>query len=206
MNNNEQELLIYIRELETKLEEKEKQLNIYEGILEKFDSNLKLSIQSSQPASKIQSFQKVITSKLFETIEKNLNDVSDETIRSLLEEPHPATAQCVKILVKTLQNENNSHAQLLVATTNTFCKYMNNEEEIVLGNISTVFDNICKKVYNRCKPVIIDLCFDSENQLINSNMSEVELNKDNYRCDNIMMFSNTRFKAKLLKEIMPMIR
>ena len=202
--NNEQELLMYIRELETKLEEKEKQIHIYEGILEKFDSNLKLSIQSSQPASKFQSCQKVITSRLNETIENNLNELSDNVIRSLLEEAHPATAQCVKILVKTLHNENKSHGPLLILTTNTFCKYMNKDDEIVLGNISTVFDNICSKVYNRCKPVILDLCYDPINNSMN--MSEDDLNKDNYRCENIIMFHNTRHKAKLLKEIMPMIK
>ena len=202
--NNEQDLLMYIRELETKLEEKEKQLQIYQGILEKFDSNLKLSIQSSQPASKFQSSQKIITSRLYETIEKNLNEISDNIIRSLLEEPHPATAQCVKILVKALQNENNSHGPLLILTTNTFCKYMNKEDEIVLGNINSVFDNICTHVYKRCKPVILDLCFDPATTTVN--MTDDDLNKDNYRCENIIMFHNTRYKVKLLKEIMPMIK
>jgi len=201
-----QDVLLYIRELETKLEEKDRLIALYENILERFDSNLKLSIQSSHPQSKVHALQKTITNKLFETLNNNLHKIQDDVIISMLEEAHPATQHCVKLLIKGLQNEVEPHNQLIIVTTSTFCKYMNGQEEIVLGNISSLFDQICSKVYDRCKPVITKLC-DSTSDLLDSyEVTTIDYTKDNNRYNNIMMFHNVKFKSKMLKEILPMLK
>jgi hypothetical protein len=83
---------------------------------------------------------------------------------------------------------------------------MNEDGEIVLGNISAVFDRICASVYERCKPVIIELCKTTSDHLDESNISEAEHKIDNYRYNNIMMFHTVKYKSKMLKEIMPMIK
>jgi hypothetical protein len=204
--DEQHEMMLYIKELETKVEEKDRIIALYENIIEKFDSNLKLSIQSSHPSTRNNNFQKNISRKLFETITNNLKNVSDEIIRSILEEAHPALPHCVKLLVKALQNEKEEHGQLVVVTTSTFCKYMNENGEVALANISTIFDQICSKVYERCKPVIMNLCDSTSDQLNTSYITDTEYNKDNHRYNNIMMFHNTKFKNKMLKEIMPMLR
>lgn len=201
-----QDVMLYIRELETKLEEKVRLIQLYETMLEKFDSNLKLSIQSSHPQARTQALQKTITNKLFETLNKNLASIPDDTIKSMLEETHPATQNCVKLLIKGLQNETEPHNQLIIVTTSTFCKYMNEQEEIVLGNISSLFDQICCKVYDRCKPVITKLCDSTTSLLQNLEVTDSDYAKDNNRYSNIMMFHNIKFKSKMLKEILPMLK
>lgn len=200
------DLMMYIKELEVKLEEKEKQIALYESVLEKFDSNLKLSIQSTNPSMKNTISQKVITHKLYETVEKNLKAIDDETIRILLEEPHPAINNCSKLLCKALQNDKENHGQLIIMTTSNFCKYLNENGELILGNISTVFDKVCSLVYDRCKPIIIDLCTDTMNQLDDDDVTDGEYAKDNHRYNNIMMFHNQKIKNKMLKEIIPMLK
>ena len=202
MNSDEQNYIMYIKELETKLEERDKQLAIYESILEKFDSNLKLSIQSAHPISRNNICHKHITSKLFPTIKCNLKKITEDSIKNMLEEPHPATSHCVKLLVKTLQNETENHGQLILLTTSTFCKYMGDEGDIILGNISTVFDKICSAVYDHCQPTILKLCDKSQGD----DVSDSEYSKDNNRYNNIMMFHNVKFKTKMLKELMPMLK
>jgi hypothetical protein len=201
-----EQLKLYIKELEMKLEARDKVIAVYECMVDKFDSNLKLSIQSNCPSNKNLATQKVITHKLFETVKNNLKLINDDTIINLLEEPHPAINNCSKLLCKALQNDKEHHGQLIIVTTSTFCKYLNDSGELILGNISDIFDKVCALVYERCKPTIIELCNNTFDQLNEDDISENDYTKDNHRYNNIMMLHNQKFKNKMLKEITPMFK
>tara|TARA_B100001996_G_C18646877_1_gene587759 strand:- start:885 stop:1505 length:621 start_codon:yes stop_codon:yes gene_type:complete len=191
-----------IIELETKVTMYEQYIRMLESHIDKFDANLKLSIQrpacSSTGKPLHTSF--IFNNKLFPTLELNLESLDKAKLQKLLAVHAPSYASIVQILEHAL-NGPHTESPLIKTTTSTFCSYMADSGETKMESLSNVFDKICSIVYNKCQSVIefVDIDCDTEfNESEHSNM--------NNTYNNIMLLHNPKSKAKILKELSPIFR
>lgn len=192
-------------ELETKVLMYEQHIKMLESHIERYDTNLKLSIQTpsiSSGRSAQQQVQQVFHSKLYETMQLNLDVLTRNNVQTLLENHSPAYASIVHLMEKALQGPH-SQGQLLKLTTSSFCKYLNSDGQIEMDNVSLVFDKMCKMVYEKCKDVVTDL---SKKMELLEEFNEAEHEKNTNRYNNIMLLQETRSKARILKEITPILK
>ena len=199
------ELKLRICELETKVQMYEQHIKTLETHIERYDTNLKLSIQTPSSSGKggaQQLTQQVFHSKLYQTVQQNIDALSRDNMQTLLESPAPAYASMVHFMEKALSGPH-SQGQLIKLTTNSYCKYMNSSGEVEMDNITMVFDKLCGMVYERCKGIVIELSEKLE-KLEEYDDSAHEKSSNMYT--NIMLLKDTRNKARILKEITPILK
>lgn len=195
------EMKLRNKELETKVLLQEEYIRKLEGQLDRYDTNLKISMQTNTTKGQHIASQ-VFHSKLYDTVQQNLDSLKKDHIQKLLEIPSPAISSIVHLLEKALQGPH-SKGQILKLTTNNFCKYLSDENEVVMDNINIVFDKLCSMVYNKCSSIITEITEKLEKS--DSYDESVHL-LDTHRYNNIMTLHESKFKQRLLKEIQPIIK
>lgn len=199
------ELKLRICELNTKVQMYEQHIKTLETHIERYDTNLKLSIQTPSVQGKgatQQLTQQVFHSKLYQTVQQNIDALSKDNMQTLLESPAPAYVSMVHLMEKALSGPH-SQGQLIKLTTNSYCKYMNSTGEVEMDNITMVFDKLCSMMFDKCKGIVIETSEKLE-KLDEYDDSAHEKSTNMYT--NIMLLNDSRNKARLLKEITPMLK
>ena len=203
--NSDIALQMRICQLETKNEMLEQQIRILENHIEKFDTNLRLSIQNQSmnnryPGQNSSQSKHNFGLKLFDIIELNLKSIDREKIASLLENHAPSFPSVVQIVVNTI-NGPHTTSPILKIVTNSLSAYMNDNGDTIMEQTTTLFDKIFAKVYNRCKDVVLDLNDATENT---SSYSDDDAIKLHNRYENMRLLYDS--KVKILKELTPLFK
>lgn len=198
--SNEQELKI--RELETEVKMYKEYIRMLESHIDKFDANLKLSIQRPACSSTGKPLHTpiIFNNKLFPTLKLNLESFDKAKLQKLLADHAPSYASIIQILEHVL-NGPHTESPLIKTTTSTFCSYMADSGETKMESLSNVFDKICSIVYDKCQSVIEFLDIDCE-----TDFDEAKHSNMNNTYNNIMLLHNPKSKAKILKELSPIFR
>lgn len=207
-----EELIKENAELNAKVSMYERMINLLESQLQNLqhnldnsNSNLKLSIQTptvSHSRQNISMNEQSVSKILIHTFKANLQDIKDEKIQSLLEIDSPAHSSLIFIIERGLRGAHTNGEQLIHLSTNRFCKYMNEAGEMTMDTLTTTFDIIADLVYERCSTIVSSLSA----KLEDGEYNEDEHFYDNNRYSNLMMLKDSKQKAKLIREITPLLK
>ena len=202
------ELLVKVKELEMKCAMQELHIKMLETQIERFDSNLRLSIQT--PAGQggrcvPQQVQYVFQSKLFETIQLNIDSFSQERVNGLLASSPPSIHAVVKIVNIALDGPHTRGKLIKLNSTMgaTYCSYLGDTGETQMDNINIVFSRIFAMVYDKCKEITAVVSDSLENS-----ESYMEEEHTRFKCmyDNSMLLQEQKSRTRILKELMPLIK
>ena len=199
------ELKLRLKELETLVTMQQKHIELLTSQLNKTDENLKLSIQTPSTTTKC-----VITQprfnpqlKLFDTVKKNVDSMSDEKLENLLQAKSPSLPSITHLIKKALQGDSSLDQQLIKSSTNSMCEYLNDKGVLELESSISVFDQIFAITYERCTGVFDKLSKALESKdVIDESMNEKLSNVYN----NLMLLHDFKTKQKVIREIAPLIK
>ena len=200
------ELRLRLKELETQVKMQEMHIEFLTSHLSRTDENLKLSIQTPSMQTKC-----VVANqprfnpqlKLYETVRKNLEALTDEKLENLLQAKAPSLPSIIYLLKTALQGEYSNDQQILKVTTNSMCEYLNEKGVVELESSMSVFDNIYTMIYTRCTEIFAKLSKEiEESEQIDETMNDKLTSVYN----NSLLLHDHKIKQKVFREISPIIK
>ena len=200
------ELRLRLKELETQVKMQEMHIEFLTSHLSRTDENLKLSIQTPSMQTKC-----VVANqprfnpqlKLYETVRKNLEALTDEKLENLLQAKAPSLPSIIYLLKTALQGEYSNDQQILKVTTNSMCEYLNEKGVVELESSLSVFDNIFTMIYTRCTEIFAKLSKEiEESEQIDETMNDKLTSVYN----NSLLLHDHKIKQKVFREISPIIK
>ena len=193
------DLKLKMCELETKVQMYEVYIRRLESQLDRYDTNLKMSMSSgsqvrgggsSMPA------ECTITCSLYETFSQNLDTLSKDKVTELLYAQHPAYASIAHIFDTGLRGPH-TQGQLVKRTTNVYCKYMDDSCTLVTASTALVFDKLSSIVFERYKFAAMESTEEYDESLYQNSTNAY---------NNLMILHDAKSKSRILKEIAPLIQ
>lgn len=192
-------LRIQNAELKTQVAMYQKMLEMAMSYSDRTDANLKLSIQT--PSSGRSNVSKAdartgCSKPLIATLNANLTAIPDAKLQCLLEAEPVATSSLLHIVDSAIRGPHSEGTLLIQCTTPHYCKYLDEDGTEHLDPIVSVFDEVCKCIFQRCAALVSMLT----DQLQSLPYNEADHIKDNNRYSNTMAFNDTKVRKRLLKE------
>lgn len=185
---------IEVAQLRTKCEMYERMLDMYTQEIERLQQLLLNNTKQSVSLKRVTNPGQL----LFPTLQKNLEELSNEDITKHLTCSFPASQSLLQLLSKIF-NGCHTHTKLCNVVNHNCIEYLAENNNLRKENYTFLFDKIFKQIFEKCKcaaPYIHE----------NINCEQQNILSDNFH-DNIMILtSDVNQKKKLQKEFLMIIK